>query len=131
MLEAYDRDQFSSRGDADEDDNFMADDSDSEDELLDLGDLDLEELGRQARAAVELGTLGGFDAEEPTDEVLMQLENEESLLLSDFLGAENKKEKDYSRMTVLELKEELRERGLPLSGKKSELIERLQATDLS
>jgi hypothetical protein len=109
--------------------------SDSEDELLDLGDLDLEELGRQARAAVELGSLGGFDAEEPSDEVLKQLENEESLLLSDFLGSGTKnkkqKQKDYSRLTVLELKEELRDRGLPLSGKKSELIDRLQASDLS
>ena len=33
---------------------------------------------------------------------------------------------DYDNMTVAELKDVLKEKGLPVSGKKSELIERLQ-----
>ena len=36
------------------------------------------------------------------------------------------KDVDYSSMKVAELKELLKERDLPISGKKSELIERLQ-----
>ena len=36
---------------------------------------------------------------------------------------------DYSDFTVNELKEKLKELGLPLSGKKSELIERLTASN--
>ena len=35
-------------------------------------------------------------------------------------------ETDYSKMSVAELKEVLKEKGLPVSGKKAELIERLQ-----
>ena len=33
---------------------------------------------------------------------------------------------DYASMTVAELKDELKAKGLPVSGKKAELIERLQ-----
>ena len=36
---------------------------------------------------------------------------------------------DYTSMTVAELKVLLKEQGLPVSGKKSELIERLSAVD--
>ena len=39
---------------------------------------------------------------------------------------ENPEDVDYSKMTVSELKEMLKEKGLPVSGKKSELIERLE-----
>ena len=35
---------------------------------------------------------------------------------------------DYSKMTVAELKEELRSKGLKVSGKKAELIERLESS---
>ena len=35
-------------------------------------------------------------------------------------------EADYSKMSVAELKEILKEKGLPVSGKKADLIERLQ-----
>ena len=35
---------------------------------------------------------------------------------------------DYNDLTVIKLKELLKELGLPLSGKKSDLIERLQAS---
>ena len=37
-----------------------------------------------------------------------------------------KEETDYSKMSVAELKEVLKEKGLPVSGKKADLIERLQ-----
>ena len=37
--------------------------------------------------------------------------------------------KDYSKMTVIELKDELRSRGLKLGGKKADLIDRLQSSD--
>ena len=45
-----------------------------------------------------------------------------------FIGAEETESEDidYSSMKVAELKELLKERDLPISGKKSELIERLQ-----
>ncbi|MBN64948.1 MAG: 50S ribosomal protein L24 [Euryarchaeota archaeon] len=39
---------------------------------------------------------------------------------------ENPEDVDYSKMTVSELKEMLKEKGLPVSGKKAELIERLE-----
>ena len=35
-------------------------------------------------------------------------------------------ETDYSKMSVAELKDVLKEKGLPVSGKKADLIERLQ-----
>ena len=35
-------------------------------------------------------------------------------------------ESDYSKMSVAELKDVLKEKGLPVSGKKADLIERLQ-----
>ncbi len=47
-----------------------------------------------------------------------QLENGEAYQL--------KEDTDYSKMSVAELKELLKEKKLPVSGKKSELIERLQ-----
>ncbi|HII19469.1 MAG TPA: hypothetical protein HA311_08925 [Candidatus Poseidoniaceae archaeon] len=34
---------------------------------------------------------------------------------------------DYASMTVAELKDELKAKGLPVSGKKAELVERLQS----
>ena len=38
-------------------------------------------------------------------------------------------ENDFQKMTVTELKAELKAKGLPISGKKSELIERLKQGD--
>jgi hypothetical protein len=142
MLEKYDREQFSQAGMADDEDGtFMdfASSADDDDEFFDMEDIDLEELGRQARAAVELGSMAlsaDFDAEEPSDEVLMQLENEESILLNLSFDDDSSivagtdasttpESLDYTTMTVAQLREELRERGLKSVGKKAELIERL------
>ena len=36
---------------------------------------------------------------------------------------------DYSSMTVPELKDALKEKGLPVSGKKAELVERLEGSN--
>ena len=158
-LEQYDTETLtnSSEGDAEE----SASDSDFDLEFKD--DVDMEEIGRQARAAVQayesvdsspveddsdddiLGTDDFFanidlnalgeearaavDAqfmEEPTDDVLQELENEleNELLVDEPTPAEKK---DYSSMTVAQLKVELRDKGLKVSGKKAELIERLQS----
>lgn len=36
---------------------------------------------------------------------------------------------DWSKLTVVQLKEHLKERGLPISGKKADLVARLQESD--
>ncbi|CAB9522160.1 dnaJ domain-containing protein [Seminavis robusta] len=111
-------------------DGFSAqpEESDEVDEI-DFGDVDMEEMARAAREAAEL-----FDGEEPSDEVLKMLEGEEF----DFgLPEEGEMDDDggtppttdYSSMTVNQLKDQLRSRGLKISGKKAELIERLQSAD--
>jgi hypothetical protein len=93
---------------------------DSEDWFEEFEDgVDLEELGKQARAAVAASF-----ADEPSDEVLKQLEIEEPLLFKDAGSAST----DYASMTVVELKEELRSKGLRISGRKAELVERLRSS---
>jgi hypothetical protein len=97
---------------------------DFDEDSLDFSDLDMEEIGRAARQAVEM-----FDGEdEPSDEVLWQLENEQEELLTPPKASKKRASKtDFASMKVTELKEELRIRGLPMAGKKAELIERLKA----
>mmetsp|Transcript_29768 Transcript_29768/g.42249 ORF Transcript_29768/g.42249 Transcript_29768/m.42249 type:complete len:98 (+) Transcript_29768:1392-1685(+) len=50
-------------------------------------------------------------------------------VIEEAVGEDNRsppaEEKDYRSMTIAELKDELRNRGLKLGGKKAELIERL------
>jgi hypothetical protein len=85
--------------------------SDSESNVDEMfAGLDLEALGKEARAAVD-----GQFVDEPSDDVLQELEDEL------FEPA-----KDFSSMTVAQLKDELRSQGLRVSGRKAELIERLQ-----
>eukprot|EP00980_Cylindrotheca_fusiformis_P000851 scaffold221_cov120-Cylindrotheca_fusiformis.AAC.12 len=100
--------------DLDEYDEKEEDDEESDDlETEDLfADLDLETLAAEARAAVDAQPL-----DEPSDDVLQELEDELNL------GAA----KDYSSMTVIQLKDELRSRGMKVSGNKSELIKRLES----
>ena len=94
------------------------------DELLqtEMGDLSEEEedaLGKAARAAVlkyeremeERGVAGVIEEEEGEDD--------DNILTSATTP-------DYSSMTVVELKDILRSKGLKVSGKKAELIERLE-----
>jgi hypothetical protein len=99
---------------------------DEEDEVDfddDISGFDLEELGRQAREAVQMFQSGAADFdEEPTEEMLAELENEMTIN-----GAfSNESSPNFAGMTVAQLKEECKSRGLKVSGKKSELIERLQ-----
>ena len=92
-----------------------------------LENFDIEELGRQARAAVEMFESRGSDFdEEPTEEMLAQLENEMTIN-GEFLKEANEEVVDIAKMTVVELKEECRKRKLKVGGKKSDLIERLSA----
>ena len=92
-----------------------------------LENFDIEELGRQARAAVEMFESRGSDFdEEPTEEMLAQLENEMTIN-GEFLKEANEEVVDIAKMTVAELKEECRKRKLKVGGKKSDLIERLSA----
>ena len=83
----------------------------------------VEELGRQASEAVQMFSPSGatdelaeiaelaqpFEADEPSDEVLLQLENEESIMFDDEEDAESGGDGavDYAKMTVAELKDEL------------------------
>jgi hypothetical protein len=92
-----------------EDDKEESDDVDTKDLFAALN---LESLGEKSRAAVDTQPV-----DEPSDDVLQELEDELAL----------ESAKDFSSMTVIELKDELRNRGLKLGGKKTELIERLQS----
>ena len=57
---------------------------------------------------------------ETKDEEVPEVEGEETA------AEESPEDVDYSKMSVSELKEMLKEKGLPVSGKKAELIERLE-----
>ena len=144
MLEKYDREQYAQEvvTDGGKDTDMSSADDDNDNDFFDMEEIDLEELGRQARAAVELGSMAlDFDAEEPSDEILMQLENEEAMLLDLALedetslvlssSAAKPQIMDYEKMTVPQLRDELRRRDLKSVGKKAELIERLNDADLS
>jgi len=96
-----------------------------DEEIIELEDFDIEELGRQARAAVEMfQTTGGDFDEEPTEEMLAELESEMTIN-GEFLE-DPKPSIDISKMTVAQLKEECRNRGFKVGGRKAELIERLE-----
>ena len=95
---------------------------------IDFDGMGLDEIGRAAREAAEL-----FTGEEPSDEVLMMLENEQLTFDDDDGNAEEitsrRKVMDYASMNVKELKDELKSRGLKVGGKKADLIERLKESD--
>jgi len=124
---------------------------DDEDDL----EVDLEELGRAARAAVEafeeeieLGeeekleqrqkwteemTLD--DADDEDFEAIARAAREAVEMLESGTGQEFEEEpaasaaQDWSKLTVVNLREELRSRGLPTTGKKADLIAALEAAD--
>eukprot|EP00529_Nitzschia_sp_RCC80_P009967 CAMPEP_0113497042 /NCGR_PEP_ID=MMETSP0014_2-20120614/30429_1 /TAXON_ID=2857 /ORGANISM="Nitzschia sp." /LENGTH=794 /DNA_ID=CAMNT_0000390975 /DNA_START=360 /DNA_END=2744 /DNA_ORIENTATION=- /assembly_acc=CAM_ASM_000159 len=107
-----------------EDEMFDVVDSDTDMDLdtdIEMDEIDLEELGRQARAAVQMFETRSLDEdiEEPTEEMLAEIEDEIATLAVDSIN--------FSDMTVSELKEECRKRGLKVSGRKAELIERLES----
>jgi len=107
----------------------QAERQDEDEEMDDMQDIDLEALGRQAREAVEMfQTTGGDFDEEPTAEMLAELESElamEGGFLED-PDSDTNSDTNFSEMTVAMLKEECRSRGLKVSGRKAELIERLE-----
>jgi len=115
-----DDEQFLNADDREEDDE-------EDDDML-LEDFDVKELGRQARAAVEMfQTKGGDFDEEPTEEMLAQLESEMAIN-GDFFNELEEDAVDLSKMTVVQLKDECRRRGLKVGGKKADLIDRLQTS---
>ena len=70
-----------------------------------------------------------YEAEnvEPSEEIGDENEDETSEeKTEDSEKEKTSEETDYSKMSVAELKEVLKEKGLPVSGKKADLIERLQ-----
>ena len=70
-----------------------------------------------------------YEAEnvEPSEEIDDENEDETSEeKTEDSEKEKTSEETDYSNMSVAELKEVLKEKGLPVSGKKADLIERLQ-----
>jgi SAP domain len=67
-----------------------------------------------------------FDADEPSEAELMRLE-ENPIVYDDFEEEPTTKTAtDVASMTVAELKAELKNRGLPIGGKKADLLERLK-----
>ena len=115
-----------SLSEGDEDATSSIEDAD-DNEILEIDDFDIEELGRQARAAVEMfqTSADSFD-EEPTEEMLAELESE--LAINGEFVEETEQSVDFSKMTVAQLKDECRSRGLKVGGKKAELIERLETS---
>ena len=114
------------------------------DELdVNFEDLDLDALGKAARQAVDL-----YEADEPSDEALWEIENEldkeRSIAIPDMvlfgevpetiseLSEESNSHDDfpnYEAMAVSQLKSELKRRGLRVTGKKNELMERLRQSE--
>eukprot|EP00434_Breviolum_minutum_P025382 symbB.v1.2.022424.t1/scaffold1980.1/size93873/2 len=66
-------------------------------------------------------------AAEAREEAKRRAEEERQKLQAD----QSVKEIDFTKLTVVEIKEELRKRGLKVSGKKQELIQRLQGKEAS
>lgn len=77
-----------------------------------------------AEASADLSEVGDTDASEETSEERHGEVDEE--IQSEVTEASNDSEVDYESMTVSELKELLKEAGKPVSGKKADLISRLQ-----
>lgn len=77
-----------------------------------------------AEASADLSEVGDTDASEETSEERHDEVDEE--IQSEVTEASDDSEVDYESMTVSELKELLKEAGKPVSGKKADLISRLQ-----
>lgn len=120
---AMSNDEFDEEDEEEDDDDFDIEEDDEVEEI-DLAKFDMEELGRQAREAVQMFQSKDFDDEEPTAEMLAELESEMTIN-GDYTGGSSG---DFNDMTVAQLKDECRSRGLKVGGRKAELIERLQAT---
>jgi len=82
-------------------------------------EMTLEELGKAARAAVDQ-----YEREQQEKEINAEEKEETSISTS---GAEDSQ--DYENLTVVKLKDILRSRGLKVSGKKADLIIRLEENE--
>ena len=80
-----------------------------------ISDLEAAEDEYEAENVEPSEEIGDENEDETTEEKTEDSEKEKT-----------SEETDYSKMSVAELKEVLKEKGLPVSGKKAELIERLQ-----
>lgn len=89
---------------------------------------DMEDLGRAARAAVEQ-----YEAQmkqESEFEEKIKHKQQGQAVESSSSDSESNDATDFESMKVVELKDELRSRGLKVSGRKAELIERLKQSIL-
>ena len=135
-------------GKIDDMEDFNGIDLFDEDDDISVDDFDLDALGKAARDAVL--NMAGVEEDEPSDEALWEIENEiamvdESFLvppLDDEIGKIDSDEEttqktlqrseplpNYASMAVSQLKEELNRRGLRVTGKKIDLIARLELSD--
>jgi SAP domain len=96
--------------------------AEGEDDLDDINAIGLAE--REAFDSMVFAPASADD--EPSDEALWEIE-QDAILATEVLSDVA----DYDSMTIAQLKDELRGRGLRLSGKKNELIERLRASSSS
>jgi len=80
-----------------------------------ISDLEAAEDEYEAENVEPSEEIGDENEDETTEEKTEDSEKEKT-----------SEEADYSKMSVAELKEVLKEKGLPVSGKKADLIERLQ-----
>ena len=80
-----------------------------------ISDLEAAEDEYEAENVEPSEEIGDENEDETTEEKTEDSEKEKT-----------SEETDYSKMSVAELKEVLKEKGLPVSGKKADLIERLQ-----
>jgi len=88
---------------------------------------EMEDLGRAARAAVEK-----YEAQMKQDSVFKEkIKHNQQAMESSPPDVVSNDTEDFESMKVVELKDELRSRGLKVSGRKAELIERLKQSTLS
>mmetsp|Transcript_943 Transcript_943/g.2343 ORF Transcript_943/g.2343 Transcript_943/m.2343 type:complete len:205 (+) Transcript_943:1971-2585(+) len=125
LVSLLESDDISNYGTSEGEDDSSDDDVNiGDDETINLKDFDIEELGRQAREMIQLAG-GDFD-EEPTEEMLAELESEMAINGSFYEEPKATPAVDITKMTVAQLKDECRNRGLKVGGRKAELIERLE-----
>ena len=90
-----------------------------------------------AEACIVCGTAAGEVAQQPKRKKQRQQkqQEEEEEQSSDEVvvlkkgGSSSSKQQDYAKLRVVDLKKILKERGLPLSGKKADLVTRLKEHD--
>jgi hypothetical protein len=98
----------------------------------DFGDIDLEELGRLARAAVEQFEAGADDTPVLDDDIGKAAREAVAKFNAQEADTDDDSSmKDWSKFTVAQLKDELKSRGLLAIGKKAELVARLTQDDFA